>query len=91
MGFLVDIIIIGAIALSTFLAYKKGLVAQAIKLCAVIIAIIAAVVLILLILIIICVVRRKLKNKAENAPVKVADNSNVSNEINIDSGTKSNN
>ena len=58
---------------------------------AVIIAIIAAVVLILLIIIIICVVRRKLKNKTDNAPVKVADNSNVSNEINMDSGTKSNN
>ena len=58
---------------------------------AVIIAIIAAVVLILLIIIIICLVRRKLKNKADNAPVKVANNSNVSNEINMDSGTKSNN
>ena len=56
----------------------------------VIISIIAAVALILLI-IIICVVRRKLKNKSDNVPVKVADNSNVSNEINIDSGTKSNN
>jgi ABC-type amino acid transport substrate-binding protein len=58
---------------------------------AVIIAIIGGVVLILLIITIICVVRRKLKNKAGNVPVKVADNSNVSNEINIDSGTKSNN
>ena len=58
---------------------------------AVIIAIIATVILILLIIIIICVVRRKLKNKTDNAPVKVADNSNVSNEINMDSGTKSNN
>ena len=53
----------------------------------VIIAIIAAVVLILLIIIIICVVRRKLKNKADNAPAKVADNSNVSNEITFGSGT----
>ena len=45
MGFLVDIIIIGSIVLSTFLAYKKGLVAQAIKLCAVIIAVIATLIL----------------------------------------------
>ena len=48
---------------------------------------IAAAVLILLIIIIICVVRRKLRNKTDNAPAKVADNSNVSNEINFDSGT----
>ena len=41
MGFLVDVIIVALVVLSTFLAYKKGLVAQAIKLCAVIIAIIA--------------------------------------------------
>ena len=45
MGFLVDIIIIGIIVLSTFLAYKKGLVAQAIKLAAVIIALIATLLL----------------------------------------------
>ena len=45
MGFLVDIIIIASIVLSTFLAYKKGLVAQAIKLCAVIIAIVATLIL----------------------------------------------
>ncbi|MBR0491352.1 MAG: CvpA family protein [Clostridia bacterium] len=41
MGILVDVIIIALVVLSTFLAYKKGLVAQAIKLCAVIIAVIA--------------------------------------------------
>ena len=57
----------------------------------VIIVIIAAAVLILVTIIIICVVRRKLKNKAYNAPVKVPDNSNVSNEIGMDSGTISNN
>lgn len=55
----------------------------------VIISIIAIFVLILLIIIIICVVRKKLKNKADNAPVKVADNSNVSNEISMGSGTTS--
>ena len=41
MGILVDIIIVAVVVLSTVLAYKKGLIAQAIKLCAVIIAIIA--------------------------------------------------
>ena len=41
MGILVDVIIIALVVLSTFLAHKKGLVAQAIKLCAVIIAVIA--------------------------------------------------
>ena len=41
MGILVDIIIVVVVVLSTVLAYKKGLIAQAIKLCAVIIAIIA--------------------------------------------------
>ncbi len=45
MGFIVDLIIIGIIVLSTFLAYKKGLVAQAIKLCAVIIAILVTLIL----------------------------------------------
>lgn len=40
MGIVVDLIIVAIIALSTFLAYKKGLVALAIKLCAVIIALI---------------------------------------------------
>lgn len=45
MGFLVDVIIVALVVLSTFLAYKKGLVAQAIKLCAVIIAIIATLLL----------------------------------------------
>ena len=33
---------------------------------------------------------RKLKNKADNKPIKISDNSNVPNEINIDM-TKSNN
>lgn len=45
MGFLVDVIIVALVVFSTFLAYKKGLVAQAIKLCAVIIAIIATLLL----------------------------------------------
>ena len=56
----------------------------------VIIAIIALFVLILLIIIIICVVR-KIKNKADNAPVKIADNSNASNEISMGSGTSNSN
>lgn len=46
----------------------------------ILIGIIAGGVAILLIIIIICVVRR-LKNKSENPSIKVADNSNVSNEI----------
>lgn len=45
MGVVLDIIIIAIIALSTFLAYKKGLAALAIKLCAVIISIIATLIL----------------------------------------------
>lgn len=45
MGVVVDIIIIALIALSTFLAYRKGLVALAIKLCAVIIAVVATLLL----------------------------------------------
>ena len=45
MGILVDIIIIAIVVLSTFLAYKKGLIAQAIKLLAVIIAVIATLLL----------------------------------------------
>lgn len=40
MGIVVDLIIVGIIALSTFLAYRKGLVALAIKLCAVVISIV---------------------------------------------------
>lgn len=40
MGILFDLVIIGIIALSTFLAYRKGLVALAIKLCAVIISLV---------------------------------------------------
>lgn len=45
MGIVIDIIIIALIVLSTFLAYKKGLVALAVKLCAVIIAVVATVLL----------------------------------------------
>ena len=45
MGILIDIIIIAIVVLSTFLAYKKGLIAQAIKLLAVIIAVIATLLL----------------------------------------------
>ena len=40
MGVIVDLIIIAIVALSTYLAYKKGLVALAIKLCAVVISIV---------------------------------------------------
>ena len=45
MGIFVDLIIVAIIALSTFLAYKKGLVALAIKLCAVIIALVVTLLL----------------------------------------------
>ena len=45
MGIVVDLIIIGIIGLSSYLAYKKGLVALAIKLCAVIISLIVTLVL----------------------------------------------
>ena len=45
MGIIVDLIIVAVIAISTFLAYKKGLIAQAIKLCAVIVSILITLVL----------------------------------------------
>lgn len=45
MGIIVDLVIIGIILLSTFLAYKKGLMALAIKLCAVIISIVITLIL----------------------------------------------
>ena len=45
MGIVVDLIIIAFIVLSTFFAYKKGLIAQAIKLCAVVIALVATLIL----------------------------------------------
>ena len=45
MGIIIDIIIIAIIAISTFLAYKKGLIALAIKLCAFIIAIVVTFIL----------------------------------------------
>ena len=45
MGLIIDIIIIAIIAISTFLAYKKGLIALAIKLCAFIIAIVVTFIL----------------------------------------------
>lgn len=45
MGILVDIIVIAIIALSVFLGYRKGLIALAIKLFAVIIALVATLIL----------------------------------------------
>ena len=45
MGIIIDIIIRAIIAISTFLAYKKGLIALAIKLCAFIIAIVVTFIL----------------------------------------------
>jgi len=45
MGIIIDIIIIALIALSIFLGYKKGLVAIAVKLCAVVIALVVTLVL----------------------------------------------
>lgn len=45
MGVIVDIIVIAIIALSVFLGYRKGLIALAIQLCAVIIALVATLVL----------------------------------------------
>ncbi len=45
MGIIVDLIIIGIVALSTFLAYQKGLVKLAIGLCAFVIAIVITFVL----------------------------------------------
>lgn len=45
MGIIVDLVIIGIVALSTFLAYKKGLVKLAIGLCAFVISIVVTFVL----------------------------------------------
>lgn len=45
MGIIIDLVIIGIIILSTFLAYKKGLVSLAIQLCSFIIAIVVTVIL----------------------------------------------
>ncbi len=45
MGILIDIVIVAIIVLSTYLAYKKGLAALAIKLCAVIISVVVTLVL----------------------------------------------
>lgn len=45
MGLLIDVIIIAIIVLSTYLAYRKGLAALAIKLCAVIISIFVTLIL----------------------------------------------
>ena len=45
MGIVVDLIIIGIVVLSTFLAYRKGLVKLAIGLCAFAISIVATVIL----------------------------------------------
>ena len=45
MGIVIDLIIIGIILLSTFLAYKKGLIKLAVQLCSFIIAIIVTVIL----------------------------------------------
>lgn len=45
MGIVIDIIIIAIIVLSTFLAYRKGLAALAIKLCAVIISLVLTLIL----------------------------------------------
>ena len=45
MGVIIDIIIIAIIAISTFLAYTKGLIALAFKLCAFIIAIVVTFIL----------------------------------------------
>ena len=40
MNFLLDLIVLAIIALSTFIGYKKGLIKVAVKLCAFLIAII---------------------------------------------------
>lgn len=45
MGIIVDIIVIAIIALSVYLGYRKGLIALAIQLCAVIIALVATLIL----------------------------------------------
>lgn len=45
MGIIIDLVIIGIIIVSTFLAYKKGLVSLAIQLCSFIIAIVLTIIL----------------------------------------------
>ena len=78
MGVIVDIIVIAIIALSVFLGYKKGLIALAIQLCAVIIALVATLVLYKPISALI-IDNTSLDENIQNAIIEKAQNNNENN------------
>lgn len=78
MGVIVDIIIIAIIALSVFLGYRKGLIALAIQLCAVIIALVATLVLYKPISALI-IDNTSLDENIQNAIIEKAQNNNENN------------
>ena len=78
MGIIVDIIVIAIIALSVFLGYRKGLIALAIQLCAVIIALVATLVLYKPISALI-IDNTSLDENIQNAIIEKAQNNNENN------------
>ena len=78
MGVIVDIIVIAIIALSVFLGYRKGLIALAIQLCAVIIALVATLVLYKPISALI-IGNTSLDENIQNAIIEKAQNNNENN------------
>lgn len=78
MGVIVDIIVIAIIALSVFLGYRKGLIALAIQLCAVIIALVATLVLYKPISALI-IDNTSLDENIQNAIIEKAQNNNENN------------
>lgn len=91
MGVIVDIIVIAIIALSVFLGYRKGLIALAIQLCAVIIALVATLVLYKPISALI-IDNTSLDENIQNAIIEKAQNNNENNsQENITQNTTQNN
>lgn len=78
MGIIVDIIVIAIIALSVYLGYRKGLIALAIQLCAVIIALVATLVLYKPISALI-IDNTSLDENIQNAIIEKAENNNENN------------
>lgn len=78
MGVIVDIIVIAIIALSVFFGYRKGLIALAIQLCAVIIALVATLVLYKPISALI-IDNTSLDENIQNAIIEKAQNNNENN------------
>ena len=78
MGIIVDIIVIAIIALSVYLGYRKGLIALAIQLCAVIIALVATLILYKPISALI-IDNTSLDENIQNAIIEKAENNNENN------------